>query len=159
MRSGSRLRTPLRSSDAEDGAKDEQRGHRESKPARVRQQREQQRAEQPLTERPVVVALDLGTRVLDERTVLNARWARGHARHAAEARIEVADEGRATSPRGLRARPSSGTHGRAACPSPRPTAHTSDTTADRSRSGHTRRSAPIDGWSAPLNAGPEDSKT
>src|SRR3977135_65275 len=56
---------------------DEQRGHRESQTTRVRKQREQQRAEDPLTDRPFVVPLDLRARVFDQRTVLNARGARG----------------------------------------------------------------------------------
>src|SRR6185503_15978724 len=42
----------------------------------------------------VVVTLDLCARTLDERPILHARRARGYTRHAAEARIEVADEGR-----------------------------------------------------------------
>jgi hypothetical protein len=45
--------------EAEDRPEDKQRRHRESKPTRVWQQREQQRAEPPLTERPVVMAFDL----------------------------------------------------------------------------------------------------
>ena len=49
-------------------------------------------------------------------------------------------ERRASSPRGLRGRPSSGRCARAASPSPRPRADRSDTSAGRSRSGRTCRS-------------------
>ena len=91
--------------------------------------------------RRVVAALDLRARGLDQRRVLHAGRAGGDAGHAAEAGVEVADERRRSCRRGLRGRTSSGRSARAASPSPRPTARRSDTSADRSRSARTCRSA------------------
>ena len=61
------------------------------------------RAEEAIGERPRIAPFDLPARRFDERRVLHARRARGDARHAAEARVEVADERRASSPRARRA--------------------------------------------------------
>src|SRR3989449_7382656 len=56
-------------------------------------QRKDHPAEQAIGERPGVMTLDLRARRLDQLVVLHARWARGEARHAPEAMVEMADVG------------------------------------------------------------------
>ena len=73
--------------------------------------------------------------------VLHAGRARGDARHAAEAAVEVLDDGVGDGQLALSSRGPSGRCGRAASPSPRPTARRSDRSAGRSRSARTCRSA------------------
>ena len=89
----------------------------------------------------LVVALDLGTDALDQPVVADARRARGHARHAAQAAVEVRRPSRPRArasgsrpspistirPRGESASCAPQDVGRAACPG-------------RSRSGRSRRS-------------------
>src|SRR5258708_2137773 len=60
----------------------------------MRKDREDQISEHPIGERTIVAPFDLPARRLDERRVLHARGARGDARHASEARVEMADERR-----------------------------------------------------------------
>src|SRR2546421_9396346 len=57
------------------------------------EQREDHPAEQTIGERAGVMTLDLRARRFDQLVVLHARWARGEARHAAEAMVEMADVG------------------------------------------------------------------
>ncbi len=66
----------------------DQRAH----PARIGKRREQQPAQRALAARALVVALDLGPDALDQPVVANPRRARGHARHAAEAAVEMRDD-------------------------------------------------------------------
>src|SRR5262249_43223959 len=58
------------------------------------EQGEDEAAEPALAEAAPVVVLDLGARLLDERVVLHAGRAGGHAGHAAQAAVEVADDRR-----------------------------------------------------------------
>src|SRR6266508_1974180 len=62
-----------------------------SAPARVREEPEDQRPEGAVATRARVAALDLVAGGLDQLVVLDPRRAGGHARHAAEAPVEVAD--------------------------------------------------------------------
>ena len=66
---------------------------RGAQPAAVREDLEDQPAQQALAGRAAVVLLDVRARRLDQAVVLDARRARGHARHAAEAAVEVLDDG------------------------------------------------------------------
>ncbi len=61
--------------------------------APVREDLEDQPPQQALTGRPAMVLLDVRAGRLDQAVVLDARRARGHARHAAEAAVEVLDDG------------------------------------------------------------------
>ena len=65
---------------------------RRAQPARLRDGREDHPALQPLAERAAVVLLDVRAGLLDQRPVLDARGARRHAGHAAEAAVEVLDD-------------------------------------------------------------------
>ena len=58
-------------------------------PLRVREDGEDERAQQPLAQRPRHLLLDPLARELDQPVVLHARRARGQAGHAAEAAVEV----------------------------------------------------------------------
>ncbi len=100
------------------------------------------RPEQAIRQRPGVSLLDLRARLFDQRPVLHARRTGRHAGQAAEAPVEVLHEGRRHLGPALDARLHQVDRGRAASPSPRPTAGRSDTSAGRTRSGRTCRSAP-----------------
>ncbi len=97
--------------------------------------------EQPIADGRVVMVLDGGARLLDERRVAHAGRAGRLARHAAEAGVEVLDERRRSCRRGPRRRRASGRCGRAANPFPARAAGSSDRSAGRSRSGRTCPSA------------------
>ena len=62
---------------------------RELRPLRVREDREDERAQHPLARRARHLALDPLARELDQPVVLHTRRAGGEARHAAEAAVEV----------------------------------------------------------------------
>ena len=119
-------------------------------PPLVREQREDRLAEQPVGRLARHVALDLRAHRLQQPVVLHARRARGHARHAAQAAVDVLGE----RPVAGRSRPSrrgsSGRSGRAGSPSPRPTAGRSGRWAGRTRSARSRRAARAAGgrWSS-----------
>ena len=68
----------------------QQRGER-PQPPWVGEQREQESPQQAVRGRAAPVALDLRPGVLDQPVIANARRARGDARHAAEAVVEVVD--------------------------------------------------------------------
>ena len=67
------------------------RGH-PAQAAGIGEEREDQPAEQPVSERPLDVTLDLRTRRLHQLVVAHAGRTRGQARHAAEAGVEVPRE-------------------------------------------------------------------
>ena len=93
-RSGSRFSSPLRSSSGSDPLVNEQRRQREPQPPRIRNHREQRRAEQPVAERPRRSgARSARAWPRSSGAYSHARGARGDARHAAETGVEVADEG------------------------------------------------------------------
>ena len=60
-----------------------------AQPGRVREELEDHFPERAVGEAAPVVALDLGADRLDQLVVPHAGWARRHARHAAQARVEV----------------------------------------------------------------------
>jgi hypothetical protein len=69
-----------------------QRQQRDPEPCGIRHHGEDRLAEPSIHDRSWMLALDLAPRRFDQRRVLHAGWARGHARHAAQARVEMADE-------------------------------------------------------------------
>ena len=66
---------------------------RGAQPPWVREDREDERAQQPVVGRAVVAVLDHLSRLLDQPVVLHAGRARGDAGHAPEAAVEVLDDG------------------------------------------------------------------
>ena len=58
-------------------------------PRRIRQDLEQRHAKETVRPRTLVMLLDGGARVLDERRVAHAGRAGGFAGHASEARVEM----------------------------------------------------------------------
>ena len=68
-------------------------GERSAHPARVRQDAEDDRANEPVGRLALVALLDQLPGLLDQPVVLHARRARGDAGHAAEAAVEVLDDG------------------------------------------------------------------
>src|SRR4051794_16438782 len=66
-------------------------GHERAKPPRVREQLEDRLAVRALLPRARLAALHLRAHALDQLVVLHARRTRRHARHAAQAAVEVGD--------------------------------------------------------------------
>ena len=93
-RAGSRFSSPVRSSSGPDPAGRRRSGASASRSRAgygITAKSAERNSRSPSV--AIVAALDLRARGLDERRVLHARGARGDARHAAEAGVEVADEG------------------------------------------------------------------
>ena len=131
-------------------------------PARIGEELEERAADEPVAEGAARLGLDRLARRLDQLVVLDARGAGGHAGHAAEAQVEVLDDGRVERDRAVEVRLHQLDPARAASPSPRSRAGTSGTSAGRSRSGRSRSSASGDvgrGRHASTPAGSKRSRT
>ncbi len=117
-----------------------QRSPRRPQPLGVREQREDPLAQRLVGRGAFVPALDLGAGVLDEPVVLHAGRAGGHAGHAAEAGVEVADHrvGHRLAAEALVHEVDAAAR---ASPSPRPRGRRSGRPAGRTRSARSRRRA------------------
>ena len=133
----------------------EQRRER-AQPLGVGERLEQQPAQRPLGARALVMALDLRPDPLDQAVVAHARGAGGHARHAAEAAVEVRDHLVGQLGRAVERPRRSARSARAASRPPAPTARTSGSCPGRSRSGRSRRSTDCSGGRWASNAGTSD---
>ena len=69
-----------------------ERPRQHAQPSRMRKHREDHAAERAIAEAALRLALDLRPRGFEQRVVLHARRARGDARHAPEAGVDVLNE-------------------------------------------------------------------